>query len=41
MKKEENTIQIEENEEKLKFIDLLVFGDYIIIAYKHFIDIIN
>jgi len=40
-KKEENTIQIEETEEKLKFIDLLLFFDYIIIVFNHRIDIIN
>ena len=40
-KKEENTIQIEETEEKLKFIDLLLFSDYIIIVFNHRIDIIN
>ena len=41
IKREENYIQIEEKEQKLKFIDLLVFYDYIIIGYNHRIDIIN
>ena len=39
--KEENKILIEEKEQKLKVIDLLVFCDYIIIAYDCRIDIIN
>lgn len=41
LKKEYNSIPIKENEQKLKFIDLLIYSYYIIIGYDHRIDIIN
>ena len=39
--KEQNSIKIDEKDQKLKFIDLLIFYDYILIAYDHRLDIIN
>ena len=39
--KEDNNIKIDEKDQKLKVIDLLIFYDYILIAYDHRLDIIN
>ena len=41
LRKENNSILIDEKEQKLKLIDLLIFSYYIIIGYDHRIDIIN
>ena len=40
-KKEENNIIIEEKEKKLKLVDIIIFYDYILIAFDCRIDIIN